>query len=92
MITFKQQRDLQQPNDDICEFWDIIQIALRVGLISRFDKLLEIMNASDDCAIKEIAKQLSEAAERPIRTTVVVSEPAPKPSTSSPHCPGKLII
>ena len=92
MITFKQQRNLQQPNDDICEFWDIIQNALRVGLIIQFDKLLEIMNASDDYAIKEIAKQLSEAAERPIRTTVVVSEPAPKPPTSPPRSSGKLII
>ena len=61
-------------------------------MISQFDKLLEIMNASDDYAIKEIAKQLSEAAERPIRTTMVVSEPASKPSTSSPHSHGKFII
>ena len=92
MITFRQQRNLQQPNDDISEFWDIIQNTLRVGLISQFDKLLEIMNASDDYAIKEIAKQLSEAAERPILTTVVVSEPAPKPPTSPPRSSGKLII
>ena len=92
MITFQQQRNLQQPNADICEFWDIIQNALHVGLISQFDKLLEIMNASDDYAIKEIAKKLSKAAERPIRTTVVVPKPAPKPPTSPPHEPGKLII
>ena len=61
--------------------WEIIEGALKIDMISQFDKLLEVMNVSDDSTTKGIAKQLSEAAGRPICTTPVQSESAPSKPT-----------
>ena len=80
MINCKQQKRLQCSDAEVYELWEIIQGTLRIDMISKFDKLLEIMNASDDPATNGIAEKLSEAAGRPICTTPVHVFPESAPS------------
>ena len=74
MINFKQQKRLQHTDAKVYELWEIIQGTLRVDMISKFDKLLEVMNASDDPATNGIAEKLSEAAGRSIHSAPVFPE------------------
>lgn len=78
MITFDQQTDIQSAY----ELWELIERGLHVHIITQFDKLLEVLCASDNPMTKGIAQRLSEAAERPIATSDPISEPKTKPPVS----------
>lgn len=65
MLTFDEERNIQSAD----ELWTIIQTSLQINMITKFDKLLEVMHASENFVIQGLAQQLSDTAKRPIPKT-----------------------